>query len=163
MRMGKARLKSKPTWADVKAKLTTFDRPGLLALLQSLYAADERNRAFLHARFGLGEEPLQPYKKIIDRCLWPDVFRGQPTSVSRAKQAITGYKNAIGDSEGIAELMVFYCERAAGFSRDVSHQDTAPRCARAHVPASPESHNQSDSQHPERISYPARPCAEYRS
>jgi hypothetical protein len=39
-------------------------------------------------------------------------FRGQETSVSRAKRAITDYKKAIGDPEGPAELTVFYCERA---------------------------------------------------
>src|SRR6202158_4434147 len=40
-------------------------------------------------------------------------------------QAISDYKKALGDPEGVAELMVFYCERAAGFSRAVSHDDTA--------------------------------------
>ena len=66
---------------------------------------------------------LEPYKKAIDRGLWPDVFRRQETSVSKAKQAISDYKNALGNPEGLAELMVFYCERAAGFSKDVSHDD----------------------------------------
>jgi hypothetical protein len=124
-RMRKAQRKSKPTWADVKAKLASFDRAALLAVLQDLYAAAEGNRAFLHARFGLGEDPLLLHKKTIDRWLWPDVFRGEETSVSRAKRAITDYKKAIGDPEGLAELKVFYCERAAGFCRDVRHQEAA--------------------------------------
>ena len=94
-------------------------------MLQDLYAADEDNRAFLHACFGLGEDPLQAYKKAVDRSLWPDVFRRQQTSVSRAKRAITKYKKAFGDPVGLAELLVFYCERAAGFCQDVDHQDTA--------------------------------------
>jgi hypothetical protein len=125
MRMAKRQVKSKPTWVDVKAKLAGFDRRSLLAVLQNLYAADPGTRAFLHARFGLGQDPLQPYKKTIDRWLWPDVFRGQETSVSRAKRAITDYKKATGDPEGLAELTVFYCERAAGFCRDVGHHDAA--------------------------------------
>jgi hypothetical protein len=125
MYMAKRQPKSKPTWADVKAKLASFDRRALLTLLQHLYCADPGPRAFLHARFGLGEDPLQTYKKTIDRWLWPDVFRGQETSVSRAKRAITDYKKAIGDSEGLAELTVFYCKRAAGFCRDVGHHDAA--------------------------------------
>jgi hypothetical protein len=73
----------------------------------------------------LGQDPLQPYKKIIDRWLWPDVFRGEETSISRAKQAISNYKKAGGDPEKLAELMVYYCEQAAGFCRDVDHQDAA--------------------------------------
>jgi len=45
--------RTKPTWSEVKANLTEFDRAGLLGLVQDLYAADKNNQAFLHARFGL--------------------------------------------------------------------------------------------------------------
>ena len=121
--MANRQSKSKPTWANVKAKLAGFDRTTLLSLVQNLYAAHEENQAFLHARLGLGEDVLEPYKKTIDRGLWPDVFRRQETSVSKAKQAISDYKKALGDPEGLAELMVFYCERAAGFSKGMSHDD----------------------------------------
>jgi hypothetical protein len=55
----------------------------------------QSNRAFFHARFGLSEDPLKPYKKTIDRLLGPDIFRGQRTSVSKAKMAITEDKNPI--------------------------------------------------------------------
>ena len=57
--MEKRQAKSKPTWADVKTNLADFDRAALLGILHDLYGADENNRAFLHARFGLGEDPLQ--------------------------------------------------------------------------------------------------------
>ena len=56
--MGKRPAKSRPTWADVKTNLASVDRAALLGVLQDLYAADEANRAFLHTRFGLGEDPL---------------------------------------------------------------------------------------------------------
>jgi len=116
---------SQPTWTDVKAKLASFDRLGLLGLIQDLYAAHQDNQAFLHARFGQGEDVLKPYKEKLDRWLWPDVLRNQDTSVVRAKQAISGFKKAVGDPAGLAELMVFYCECAAGFSNDVGYQDEA--------------------------------------
>lgn len=112
-----------PSWSDVKAKLADFDRVGLIALVQDLYAASKDNQAFLHARFALGDDVLKPYKATIDRWLWPDVFKNQDTSVAKAKKAISDYKKAIGQPEGLAELMVFYCERAAGFSNDVGLQD----------------------------------------
>src|SRR5260370_34227519 len=115
--------KSHPKWNDVKAKLASFDRAGLLGLVQDLYAAHPDNRSFLHARFGLGEDVLEPYKQTIDRWLWPDVFRKQDTSVAKAKQAIASYKKAIGEPAGLAELMVFYCEQAVGFSSDIGNQD----------------------------------------
>ena len=78
---------------------------------------------FLHARFGLGVDVLRPYKETLDRWLWPDVLRNQNTSVAKAKQAISSYKKAIGEPAGVAELMVFYCERAAGFCNDLGNQD----------------------------------------
>jgi hypothetical protein len=118
-----SRSKSQPTWTDVKAKLATFDRKDLLGLIQNLYAAHKDNRMFLHARFGLGEDALSPYKETIARWLWPDSFRNQDTSVLKAKKAIADYKKAMADAAGLAELMVFYCEQAAGFARDVGYQD----------------------------------------
>jgi hypothetical protein len=115
--------KNTPSWSDVKTKLADFDRAGLLVLLQDLYAVNKDNQTFLHARLSLGDDVLKPYKVIIDRWLWPDVFKNQNTSVAKAKKPITDYKKAIGQAEGLAELMVFYCERAAGFSNDVGLQD----------------------------------------
>jgi hypothetical protein len=115
--------KNTPGWSDVKAKLADFDRAGLIGLVQDLYAASKDNQAFLHARFGLGDDVLKPYKATIERWLWPDVFRNQDTSVAKAKKAISDYKKAVGQAEGLAELMVFFCERAVGFSNDVGLQD----------------------------------------
>src|SRR5580765_4303928 len=51
---------SKPSWTDVKAKLASFDRLGLLGLIQDLYTAHKDNQAFLHTRFGLGAGVLEP-------------------------------------------------------------------------------------------------------
>jgi len=69
--------KTTPSWSDVKAKLADFDRAGLLGLAQDLYAASKDNQAFLHARLGLGDDPLKPYKATIERWLWPDVYKNQ--------------------------------------------------------------------------------------
>ena len=114
---------SKPSWTDVRAELANFDRLGLLGLIQDLYAAHKDNQTFLHARFGLGADVLKPYKETLDRWLWPDVLRNQDTSVVKAKQAISSYRKAVGEPAGLAELMVFYCECAAGFCNDVGYQD----------------------------------------
>jgi hypothetical protein len=115
--------KSAHSWSDAKAKLAAIDRAGLLGLLQDLYAASKDNQAFLHARLHLGGDVLTPYKATIDRWLWPDVFKNQDTSVAKAKKAITDYKKASASAEGLVELMVFYCERASGFSCDVGMDD----------------------------------------
>jgi hypothetical protein len=109
----------------VKAALAAFDRAGMLGLVQDLYAASKDNQTFLHARLHLGEDVLRPYKEAIDRWLWPDVLKNQATSVAKAKKAISDYKKASGTVDGLAELMVFYCERASGFSCDAGLDDEA--------------------------------------
>lgn len=121
--MMKRAANSQPTWTDVKDKLAAFDRTALVDLIHHLYAAHKDNQAFLHARFGLGEDVLETYKRTLDRWLWPDPFRNQDTSVVKAKQAISHYKKAVGDPAGLSELMVFYCEQAAGYCHDIGYQD----------------------------------------
>jgi hypothetical protein len=81
--MARRQAASKRTWADVKAKLETFDRRGLLALIQDLYTAHKDNQRFLHARFGLGDDVLKPSQETLDRWLWPDA---EPGYVRRKSQ-----------------------------------------------------------------------------
>ena len=115
--------KSRPTWSDVKAKLDGFDRKGLLGLVRDLYDAHKDNQRFLHTRFGLGGDVLEPYRQIIERWISPDVVRDQRPSVAKAKQAISDYKKAGGDPASLVELMVFYCELAADFCTSYGEDD----------------------------------------
>lgn len=117
--------KNSSTWSDVRAKLADLDRTSLLGLVKDLYGASKANQAFMHARFGLGADVLKPYKAKIHRWLWPDVLKNQDVSASKAKKAIADYKKAIGRPEGLAELMVFYCERASDFSNAFGFADEA--------------------------------------
>jgi hypothetical protein len=112
-----------PSWKDVKTILLTFDRAGLLGLVQDLYALGKNNQAFLHARLGLGPDPLAPYKANISRWICPDLMRNQRVSVSNAKKAIADYKKAIGKPDGLAELSIFYCEEAFSFVESCSWDD----------------------------------------
>ena len=112
-----------PSWKAVKAALQSFDRTGLLGLVQDLYAVDRDNQAFLHARLGLGSDQLGRYKAIISRWICPDLMRNQSVSISKAKKAIADYKKAIGLPAGLAELSIFYCEEAFGFVESCSFED----------------------------------------
>src|SRR5262249_52755529 len=112
-----------PTWIDVKAVLLTFDRTGLLGLMQDLYAASKDNQAFLHARLSLGDDQLRSYKASISRWICPDVMRNQPVSVSKAKKAIADYNKAIGRPDGLAALSTFYCEEAFDFLESCAMED----------------------------------------
>jgi hypothetical protein len=118
-----AKEKSSPTWIDVKASLLAFDRAGLLGLIQDLYATSKDNEAFLHARLGLGRHQLEPYKARISKSICPDIMRSEPVSVSKAKKAIADYQKAIGHPEGLAELSIFYCEKALSFLESYGVED----------------------------------------
>ncbi len=112
-----------PTWNDVKTALMDFDRAGLRGLVQDLYSASKDNQAFLHARLGLGHDPLQPFKAGISRWISPDLMKGHPISASKAKKAIADYKKAIGRPHGMVELSIFYCEEAVGFLESCNIDD----------------------------------------
>jgi hypothetical protein len=101
-----------PEWSDVKPHLADLDRAQLLNLVAELYAVSRDNRAFLAARFDVGEDPLSAYKKTILRGICPDIFDRKDVSIAKAKKAITDYRKAAGKPKGLAELMVFYCEQA---------------------------------------------------
>lgn len=102
-------------WSDLKARLTDLDRAGLIALLRDLHAASRDNQVFLHTRFGLVDDVLGPYKATVDRWLSPDVLKNQDISITKAKKAISDYRKAVGEPQGLAELMVYFCERGMGF------------------------------------------------
>ena len=115
--------KSVANWSALKVQLVNLDPASLVGLLHDLYAASKDNQAFLHARFDLGDDVLKPYKATLERWLSPDVFRNQDVSVSKAKKAVADFKKAGGQPTDLAELMVLYCERAAGFSAEVGMDD----------------------------------------
>jgi hypothetical protein len=115
--------KAQPTWSDIKAKLSDFDRVGLMDLIGDLYSASSDNRTFLHTRFAVGADPLKPYKATISRWVCPDVFTRQTYSVAKAKKAISDYRKAVGAPQGLAELMTLHCEEASGFCADVRVDD----------------------------------------
>ena len=99
-----------PSWSDVKQSITSLDTSELIQLIASLYRLSKGNRDFLHARFSIGDNPIGPYKKVIEDCMFPDVFKNKPIQISRAKKAINEYSKALGDAKGEAELMTYFVE-----------------------------------------------------
>jgi len=106
---------SKPTWGRLKRSLIELEEKELLGLIRDLYGASKENEAFLHARFDLDIDALEPYKTTIRRWICPDVIRNQDYSISKAKKAISDYRRATGRPNGLAELAVCYCESCADF------------------------------------------------
>ena len=115
--------KTRPTWGDLKTCLGDIDRDGLVRLIADLYAASSDNRAFLHTRFALGDDPVKAYKDVVTRWVYPDVFKRQDVSVAKAKKAISDYRKACGDIQGLIELMTCYCEEASDFAAEFGMDD----------------------------------------
>ena len=105
-----------PIWSDVKPAVVDLDQKQLLTLVADLYRFSKENQAFFHARFGIGDDPLAPYKKTIDECMYPDVYTNKPIQISKAKKAISSYSKAVGDPLGEIELMVFFVECGNNFT-----------------------------------------------
>ena len=118
-----SKTRTAPSWSEVKAKLAAFDRAGFVGLLGDLHSLSRENQAFLHARLGLGSDPLAAFKRTIFRWICPDLSRNQDVSVAKAKKAIADYRKAIGLPEGIAELSVFYCEKAVQLLAECGFED----------------------------------------
>ena len=74
-----------PSWSDVKESIASLGTSELIQLIASLYKLSKSNRDFLHARFSIGDDPISPYKKIIEECMFPDVFKNKPIQISTAK------------------------------------------------------------------------------
>ena len=110
------RKSSNPTWSDVKSAVVDIDQKQLLKLVADLYRFSKENQAFFHARFGIGDDPIGPYKKTIDECMHPDIYSNKPIQIAKAKKAISSYSKAVGDPLGVIELMVFFVECGNNFT-----------------------------------------------
>ncbi|MDX8389065.1 MAG: hypothetical protein R8M38_01105, partial [Mariprofundaceae bacterium] len=67
----KQRNEAKPTWSMLKRSLVELEQKELLGLIRDLYRASKENQSFLHARFSLGQDTLEPYKLTIKRWICP--------------------------------------------------------------------------------------------
>jgi hypothetical protein len=90
--MAKRNRKSHPTWTDVKAKLDSFDRAGLLGSVQNLYTAQGTLGHFFVRVLALPKMSRNGLRCLGNR----DVF--------------LDYKKAVDQPEGLTELMVFYAK-----------------------------------------------------
>jgi len=113
----------RPSWSDVKKVISDMEHNEIVKLIRDLYQLSSTNKEFIYARFSIGDDPLKPYKEIIDDCMYPDVMRDKPIRISRAKRAISEYSKAAGDAVGEAELIVFFVECGNKFTLELGDID----------------------------------------
>lgn len=108
--------KKNPSWVDVKRKIKGFNKDQLLELIGDLYRLSENNQDFFHARFLLGEDPLESYKQIIKDALHPYLEENELLDIERAENAIARYSKATAGVNGETELMIFFVECGNNFT-----------------------------------------------
>jgi hypothetical protein len=113
----------KTSWSGVKTALADFDRDALMALIRDLYGLSATNKHFVHARLGIGQDPLAEYKRIVSDCMYPDVYRNRPVQISRAKKAVSEYRRAASDIRGEIDLMIPFVECGNQFTLDYGDID----------------------------------------
>ncbi len=113
------------SWKDIRAALNKAGRNDLLKLVGDLYALRKENQDFLHARFLKDASTLVPYKVTIEHYISPAEPWKTPVKISLARKAISDYRKAIGDPEGLAELMLFYVECGVNFTLEFGDIDEA--------------------------------------
>lgn len=112
-----ARKKNKnPSWTDVKRKIKDLNREQLIDLIGDLYRLSTGNKEFFNTRFSLSDDPLQPYKRIIQDAVHPYLEDSEVMDLDLAKDAILRYTKAIDDVKGEAELLVFFVECGNNFT-----------------------------------------------
>jgi hypothetical protein len=111
------------SWRDIRAVLNKAGHKDLLNLVGDLYALRKENQDFLHARFLKDAGTLVPYKKTIERYISPVEPWKSPVKLSLARKAISDYRKAVGDPEGLTELMLFYVECGVNYTLEFGDID----------------------------------------
>ncbi len=114
---------SSSSWKDVRSKLYEISKEDLISLVKELYQLNEQNQLFLETRFGDRKEGLEEYKLIIEESICPSEPWKRDVSLSTGRKAIRDYKKALGDPEGLIDLMVYYCECGVIFTNQFGDID----------------------------------------
>ena len=112
-------------WSAVRQKLTSWDKPALLALVKDLYVAAGVNRDFIQARCQAeesGGEALEKYRGKIVEQFFPARGFGK-LKLGKARKAIRDYRKATGNLPGTAELLMTYVENGARFTHEYGDID----------------------------------------
>jgi hypothetical protein len=112
-------------WSDVKARLETFDRKGLMSLLGELYDANVANRRFLHSRLTPGSRAIEEYRRLVVDAIYPDPSSKRRVSVRDAAAAIVEYRRSTGDASGTIDLMLTFVEAGTEQAADLGYGDEA--------------------------------------
>lgn len=105
-------------WSAARQRLSTWDKPALLALVKDLYETAAGNRDFIHARCQAEDgdgEVLETYWSKVVEPFFPKRGLGK-LKLAEARKAIREYRKATGHIPGTAELLMSYVENGVRFT-----------------------------------------------
>lgn len=116
--------KRKSGWIDIKKSIINFEPSEFVSLVRDLYQLSEENRMFLDTRYSGAGETNKRYKKIISKCLYPDVLdQSDDFDFECAEKAISDFAKATGDEERTTDLMIHFVECGNQFTLDYGDID----------------------------------------
>src|SRR5271154_4155476 len=84
-------------------------------LVQDLYTASKDNRAFLHARLGLGHNQLQPFKANISTSICPDVMNTNAYRFQKPRRRLRTTRKRLVARMGWRSCRYFIAKRRSAF------------------------------------------------
>ncbi len=110
-------------WKTVRSSLDKVSQRDLVGLIKEFYELSPQNKLFLDTRFSNPEAGLEKYKLIIEKNICPIEPWKKDVSLSTGRKAISDYKKARGEPEGLLELMIYYCECGVNFTLEFGDID----------------------------------------
>lgn len=104
-------MKNPKCWSKIKSRISSYSPDEFLEIIKDLYDLSGQNKTFLESRLLRASlDSLKPYKKIIEKALYPSITSNRGISLKDGKKAISDYKKSTKDDFGTMELMLFYIE-----------------------------------------------------
>jgi len=122
--MARKKNKKESCWKDIEVIIDHYEKRQFIDLLGDLYRLSSDNQNFFHTRFSMGEDPLAPYKRIIQNAIHPDLEDNETLDLESAQNAISRYSKAVDNPKGEAELRIFYVECGNNFTLDYGDIDS---------------------------------------
>ena len=104
------RKQKKTCWGETKKILNRFEKEQFISLIYDLYRLSSDNKNFFHTRFSIVDDPLFPYKSIIQDSLHPCLEENETIDFERANDAISQYLKAVDNPSSEAELRIYSVE-----------------------------------------------------
>lgn len=108
-------------WKMLRSSLQEQSKPDLLSLVKDLYELRRENRTFLEVRFLSDQDSMEALRRRIAEALSPDPFSSRDLSLRAGREAIRDYRRAVGDPQGMVDLMLLYVESGTEYSSDLGY------------------------------------------